>query len=132
MMWAGSRWCLLAAATLSVPGFESALPAAWTQTCSACWLAVSGMNHVLAKAASFLDHRSFCLAVFCGPIVRFSIKIIWLLHFSYCFNAPTLLHTPHTHTPDTNVVSAAWKQLMCSHHGRYWCVALLSRSNGWC
>ena len=66
---------------------------------------------IKAAAASFSDSRILCLAVFCGPAVRFPTGVVRLLHYSYCFDVTTLLYIPHTHThththtPDTSVVS---------------------------
>ena len=75
----------------SLPGLELALHAAWTRTCSARCLdskflcTLPGLELVLPAAASFSDCRIFCLAVFCGPAVRFPTAGFRLLHYSYCF-----------------------------------------------
>jgi hypothetical protein len=152
--WTGLCWRLPVAANLPVPWLESALPAAWTrtcsarclnsdllcplprleldlpsawtQTCSACFLdsdllcTLHGLELALPTAYSFLDHRIFCQAVFCGPTTRFHIGLVRLLHTSYSCNIATSLYIPHTHlTPVLFLQFGNW-QLMCSRLGRYW------------
>jgi hypothetical protein len=95
--------CLDSNFLCSLPGLELALPAVWTRTFSARCLVskflctLPGLELVLPAASSFSDRRIFCLAVFCGPAVRFPTGVVRLLQYSYCFDVTTLLYILHTH-----------------------------------
>ena len=136
-----SAHCLDSDLLHPLPQLEIDLPNACTQTCPASFLdsdllcALPGLELALPTADSFLDHRNFCQAVFCGPTVRFLIGLVRLLHHSYSCDVATWLYIPHTHlTPVLFLQVRNW-QLMHSHLGRYWSeyceVEAMSVFNNW-
>jgi hypothetical protein len=61
-LWTGPRWRLLVAAICLSLDSNKLCP-------------LPGLELVLPAAASFSDRISICLVVFCGPAVRFRIRV---------------------------------------------------------